>query len=369
MYLIHSDEQVCLSRIPYTCVAVLLFLLCTGAMILKLQPKRRGFREAIFASEKEAERIREGMKEEGGTDVPDAKEEINSDQGYDVQRKLTDASLSWLYQTPENKLAAAFRTLIESGAVIMLAAVAIMRISNPEDSILGRILSGGWTKGINVFSLTANIMILLTGIVISAFLRWALKMIGQISDARGETLTRLAASAVNYVTILMVINYCLINWGMNPSALMNSAGLIGIAVGIGGRDLITDIIAGLFIIFEGSFQAGDILDVNGFQGVVEEIGIRTTILRGWDLTRKIINNRNMTNVVNLSAKNSFTIFSFSVPYTVSVDELKRIFDEEFKKYRSKYPELISLPYFSYAPQKISGMYECRIGSSRRSRSW
>lgn len=145
MYLIHSDEQVCLSRIPYTCVAVLLFLLCTGAMILKLQPKRRGFREVIFASEKEAERIREGMKEEGGTDVPDAKEEINSDQGYDVQRKLTDASLSWLYQTPENKLSAAFRTLIESGAVIMLAAVAIMRISNPEDSILGRILSGGWT--------------------------------------------------------------------------------------------------------------------------------------------------------------------------------------------------------------------------------
>ena len=150
------------------------------------------------------------------------------------------------------------------------------------------------------------------------------------------------------------------NFGSDPSALVTSAGFIGVAIGIGARDLITDIIAGLFIIFEGSFKVGDIIQVADYQGMISEIGLRTTKVIAWGHDEKIINNRSMTNVINMSARNKYSIFGFTVPYTASTDQLKEIFTAKFRNYRRQYPEIVSTPYFLVGDKKFAGTIECHV---------
>lgn len=63
----------------------------------------------------------------------------------------------------------------------------------------------------------------------------------------------------------------------NPAVKPNAgAGILGLIIGLGAESLIADIIAGIFMVFEGEYQVGDIIVVDGWRGTVEEIGIRTT---------------------------------------------------------------------------------------------
>ena len=66
----------------------------------------------------------------------------------------------------------------------------------------------------------------------------------------------------------------------------------------------------------------------------------------------------MQNVLNLLL--FYYVYSFSVFETVSPKELKKLFQEQFEDFGTRYPGLISPPHFSFSPKKFSGMFECRI---------
>ncbi|MBR2793162.1 MAG: mechanosensitive ion channel [Solobacterium sp.] len=139
-----------------------------------------------------------------------------------------------------------------------------------------------------------------------------------------------------------------------------SLGLGSLIIGMGARELITDIIAGLFIIFEGDFRVGDVIDVGGYVGMVQEIGLRTTKIAGWNKNVKILNNRNLTNVVNMTRQSSYALISFMVPASVDIGFLKEIFVEEFKTYPEKYPELLDVPKFMGIKSFQANSFECRV---------
>lgn len=72
---------------------------------------------------------------------------------------------------------------------------------------------------------------------------------------------------------------------INPNyatAVFASAGLLTVALGFGAKDLINDFISGMFIIVENQYRVGDIVQIAGVSGVVEEVTVRTTILRDFD---------------------------------------------------------------------------------------
>ena len=67
--------------------------------------------------------------------------------------------------------------------------------------------------------------------------------------------------------------------GTDTNAMLASAGIVSLVIGLGARPLISDILAGLFIIFEGDFRVGDIItEKSNYRGRVQEIGIRSTKL-------------------------------------------------------------------------------------------
>lgn len=67
--------------------------------------------------------------------------------------------------------------------------------------------------------------------------------------------------------------------GVNTGALLASAGVVGFGVGFGAQTLVKDLINGFFLLAEGQYTIGDLIEVNGVEGVVEKVTLRTTSLR------------------------------------------------------------------------------------------
>ena len=91
-------------------------------------------------------------------------------------------------------------------------------------------------------------------------------------------------------------------FGVDTAALIASAGMVSIAVGMGARELVTDILAGIFMLLEGSLHVGDTVQVGGWEGVVTDMGIRTTRITNADGEVKILNNSHISDVVNKNCK-------------------------------------------------------------------
>ena len=77
---------------------------------------------------------------------------------------------------------------------------------------------------------------------------------------------------------------------MNVSTILASVGLLALIVGFGAESLITDVITGVFMLFENQYNVGDIIEVSGFRGTVSSIGIRTISITDSSGNIKIINN-------------------------------------------------------------------------------
>ena len=115
---------------------------------------------------------------------------------------------------------------------------------------------------------------------------------------KGLTAAKLLCSFIKYAVAIVAILAALSAAGVDTAALVASAGILSLVIGLGAQSLIADIIAGLFTIFEGEYQVCDIVVVDGWRGTVEEIGIRSTRIVDAGGNTKIINNSEIKTVIN-----------------------------------------------------------------------
>ena len=140
---------------------------------------------------------------------------------------------------------------------------------------------------------------------------------------RGVTIYSLIKSLLNWVTALVMIVLILAIFGVDTTALITGAGVVTLVIGLGMQSLIADIVAGLFIVFENSFNVGDIITVDGFRGEVVEIGIRTTKLKALG-NIKIFNNNSIQGVLNQSVEPSVAKTLIDVEYGDRLPEIEQI---------------------------------------------
>lgn len=96
---------------------------------------------------------------------------------------------------------------------------------------------------------------------------------------RRLTALRLVTNAARYVLAAAIMLILLQRLGVKLDSLVLPAGFLAAAIGFGAQNLVRDIVAGLFIVFEGLFAVGDVVSINGVLGEVEEVGLRVTHLR------------------------------------------------------------------------------------------
>jgi small-conductance mechanosensitive channel len=100
------------------------------------------------------------------------------------------------------------------------------------------------------------------------------------------TLVKLASIIIWLVALVMALN----EMSFNIQPLLAGLGVAGLAVGLGAQQLIKDWLGGLLILLEDQIRIGDAVVINGISGAVEEINLRTTVLRGDNGAVHVISN-------------------------------------------------------------------------------
>jgi small-conductance mechanosensitive channel len=96
---------------------------------------------------------------------------------------------------------------------------------------------------------------------------------------RAETLISIFGGTFSFVIWIVALLMILPEFGVNIAPILAGIGLMGLAVGMAAKDIISDFISGLFILLEGQYCVGDKVKIGGLEGEVKEITLRRTIIR------------------------------------------------------------------------------------------
>ena len=106
--------------------------------------------------------------------------------------------------------------------------------------------------------------------------------------------------------------------------VLTGAGIIGLAVGFGAQTLVKDIISGLFLIAEDQVRIGDVVAINGVGGAVEEINLRTIVLRDLEGVVHAISNGEIRTLANRTKDFSFYVIDIGVDYQDDTDRIVEV---------------------------------------------
>ncbi|MBI3934708.1 MAG: mechanosensitive ion channel family protein [Acidobacteria bacterium] len=130
-------------------------------------------------------------------------------------------------------------------------------------------------------------------------------------------LKNFSTAVIAIVTALMVMAEI----GINTTPILTSLGVVGVAIGFGAQQLVGDLIAGFFHIFENQIRVGDVAVINGVGGQVEEIRLRTTVLRGVDGTVHVFRNGTINTLSNMTKDYSYFAWDLAVAYKEDTDRV------------------------------------------------
>jgi small-conductance mechanosensitive channel len=130
------------------------------------------------------------------------------------------------------------------------------------------------------------------------------KRSGVRQKERAKTTSTVLKSTLNGVIWLIAIFMILAEFGLNLGPLIASAGVIGVALGLGAQTLVRDILSGIFMLVEDQYGVGDKIDVLDVQGVVETVGLRITTVRDAKGTIWYLRNGEILKVGNKSQPKS-----------------------------------------------------------------
>ena len=194
-------------------------------------------------------------------------------------------------------------------------------------SILSTLFIGGWEKGWNIFAVTMVLLLIVFGVFLCALIRWVAQQLIQYVDSHSATAIKLVSSLLQVVAAAWVFFMGLYYFGVDLSTIVAGIGITTLALSIGAKDSINDLIAGIFIVLDGHIRVGDMVTVGDFYGTVVDMNIRTTKVRYFNKIISI-NNSNMVNVINNSKEMSNAYITFAVVYGTDIDLVEKMIVNE-----------------------------------------
>jgi small conductance mechanosensitive channel len=136
------------------------------------------------------------------------------------------------------------------------------------------------------------------------------------STLRG-ILTNFVTVSVGFIAILMLLR----ELSIDVLPILTTAGIAGLAIGFGAQNLVRDVISGFFVILEDQVRVGDLARINNVTGGVEEINLRTIVLRDADGAVHVFPNGTITALANLSKGFAYAVVDVKVAYTENLDRV------------------------------------------------
>ena len=261
-----------------------------------------------------------------------------------------------------------FRIIEISLAILVVVAflVAIIVESAAKDSDFGIWMKENvWDIDATLASLNAHVPTLIHCLIYIVVIVAVCRLIRLVfrkqmkKNNRTKTVITLFDGIVKYTCAIVLIFLILQACGVNTAALFASVGILTLVIGLGCQSLIADVVAGMFIIFENEYNVGEIVSIGDFRGTVIEIGIRATKLLDMAGNIKIINNSDISNVINMSRELSLASVTCEFPYDVPVEFVETLLKENFPEFKKKIPAIVEGPYYKgvsyYGDSNVSVM--------------
>ncbi len=199
-----------------------------------------------------------------------------------------------------------------------LDAFAWFRQGQLGSRLLGSLLSIG---------LTVFLSVLVWEVVNAAIGRYLVRLArdAQASrSARVRTLLPMLRTALMVVILVFLTLNTLSEIGVNVAPLLAGAGVIGLAIGFGSQKLVQDVITGIFLLFEDAVAVGDVVQLGGLSGVVEQLSIRSIKLRALDGSVHIVPFSAVTTVTNQTRDFGFSVHDISIAYGQDLDKVTEL---------------------------------------------
>ncbi|MCT1903067.1 mechanosensitive ion channel family protein [Oceanobacillus sojae] len=165
----------------------------------------------------------------------------------------------------------------------------------------------------------------------------------KMSAGRTKTLQSLTISAFSYVLFFVTLVIILGIFDINATGLIAGAGVVGLAIGFGAQGLVSDIVTGFFLLLEKQVDVGDYVTAAGYDGVVEEVGLRTMQIRSFDGTLNYVPNREVSSLSNHSRGNMQALVDIAIPYSDNIDNAVGILQTVCDEMKENNPKIVEGP--------------------------
>ena len=161
------------------------------------------------------------------------------------------------------------------------------------------------------------------------------------AQGRLKTIETLLQNIFHYVILFFYVYAILSVLGIPVGTLIAGAGIVSVALGLGAKGLVSDIITGLFILIEQQYVVGDTVKIGDITGKVKAVGLRTTQIQASDGTLSFIPNRNISIVSNMSRNNMLALINVYINPQQDIAKMERIIsaiNDDLDL--AKYPDII-----------------------------
>jgi small conductance mechanosensitive channel len=236
-------------------------------------------------------------------------------------------------QARAKQLVRALKVLAYGVAALTSISLALERFGVAEPQWNPRqLLHWTLTHGINVLVIGVGAFIAIRGAgLVIAQLQFKLSRHHLATDLEwqrrattlGGILTSLVTAGVGFIAILMVLR----ELAIDIVPILTGAGIAGLAIGFGAQNLVRDVISGFFLILEDQVRIGDLASINGVTGILEQVNLRTILLRDADGAVHVFPNGTITALANLSKQYAYAVVDFRIAYEENIDRVIGILRE------------------------------------------
>jgi small-conductance mechanosensitive channel len=138
---------------------------------------------------------------------------------------------------------------------------------------------------------------------------------------RAQTIAGIARRALSILIWSIAVLIVLRELDVDITPVLTGAGIVGLAVGFGAQTLVRDVITGFFLIIEDQVRVGDVAMVNGIAGLVEQINLRTIVLRDFEGVVHVVPNGEIKTLANRTKDYSYYVIDLGVSYEDDTDRI------------------------------------------------
>ncbi|MGD2124648.1 MAG: mechanosensitive ion channel family protein [Desulfobacteraceae bacterium] len=206
------------------------------------------------------------------------------------------------------------------------------------------LLDPGTTLGALTLAVVVAVVAWIACVVTTRLIKRARWVIGKLEQRVDETVMRYILQFKNLIIfVIAAFFYASLIPGLRAlvGTMMAGAGITALVIGFAAKSTLANLISGLSLAVYRPFRIGDIVDVEGQYGTIEDITLRHTVVRTWEHKRLIIPNEKLDNMslINYSIVDPRILcrIEMGISYDTDIDLARRLILDEAKKspYRDK----------------------------------